>query len=309
MISKEKVIELNKAGKTCQEIRDLIGGSLTTIRKYIKEAGLVTNSKITRLDNNILEKVQELRSKGKTNTEIAKELHMSPMTSRKYTKILGEDTNSIKTKSIDKKPLELTQEQEEVLYGSLLGDMCLSTTSNLYRVHINHGGEQEAYFDHKCKIFNNILGKVDKSPRYDKRTQKYYNRYAVRLLAHPKFKELYDLMYVNGVKTVTKEWLDHITPRGLAFWFMDDGTNSGVLATNSFSLNECILIKDWFKEKWDIDCTIQTQKSKKNFQYTIYIRTKSRERFYDLVIPYFIPSMLYKLNNWNPKSRELRETP
>ena len=113
MISKEKVIELNKAGKTCQEIRDLIGGSLTTIRKYIKEAGLVTNSKITRLDNNILEKVQELRSKGKTNTEIAKELHMSPMTSRKYTKILGEDTNSIKTKSIDKKPQKLTKPQQK----------------------------------------------------------------------------------------------------------------------------------------------------------------------------------------------------
>ena len=37
MIDREKVIELNKAGKTCQEIKDIIGGSLTTIRKYIKE--------------------------------------------------------------------------------------------------------------------------------------------------------------------------------------------------------------------------------------------------------------------------------
>ena len=301
MVNKEQVIKLNKAGKTCQEIKDLIGGSLTTIRKYIKEGGLATNSKITRLDKNVLNKVQDLWSQNKTNTEIAQELHMSPMTSRKYTKILGKNTNSIKVKSIDTEPLKLTTEQEEVLYGSLLGDMSLSTTSKLYRVCITHGGEQEEYFDHKCKIFNNILGKINKTPRYDKRTQKYYNRYTVRLLAHPEFKKLHDLMYIGGVKTVTIEWLNHITARGLAFWFMDDGTNSGVIATNCFTIKECELIQTWFKNKWDIDCTIQATRYKKGFQYTIYIKTCSRKKFYDLVYPYFIPSMLYKINNWNPK--------
>lgn len=300
MIDREKVIELNKAGKTCQEIKDIIGGSLTTIRKYIKEAGLTTNSKITQLDDKILEEVKELWNQGKTNAEIAKELKMSPMTSRKYTRLLGEDTNSVKAKRISKQELILTQEQEEVLYGSLLGDMCISTTSKLYRVQINHGGEQEAYFDHKCKIFKNLLGKVNKTPRYDKRTQKWYNRYAVRLLAHPKFNELHDLMYINGVKTVTKEWLDKVTPRGLAFWFMDDGTNSGELATNSFSLEECKLIIKWFDEKWGIKCSLHTQHKDTNPQYLVYILSKSRPTFYELVRPYFIDSMLYKLENWNP---------
>ena len=37
MIDKELIIKLNKSGKTCQEIRDELGYSLTTIRKYIKE--------------------------------------------------------------------------------------------------------------------------------------------------------------------------------------------------------------------------------------------------------------------------------
>lgn len=45
MIDKELIIKLNKNGKTCQEIRDELGYSLTTIRKYIKESGLKTNSK------------------------------------------------------------------------------------------------------------------------------------------------------------------------------------------------------------------------------------------------------------------------
>lgn len=44
----------------------------------------------------------------------------------------------------------------------LLGDMCLSTSSKFHQVSITHGGNQEEYFDHKCKIFSNILGKLIK---------------------------------------------------------------------------------------------------------------------------------------------------
>lgn len=38
----------------------------------------------------------------------------------------------------------------------------------------------------------------------------------------------------NGIKTITKSWLNKLTERSLAFWFMDDGSNSGILATNCF---------------------------------------------------------------------------
>lgn len=299
MVNKEQILKLHSQGKTCQEIREILGNSLTTIRKCIKEAGLSTNTKITRLDEEILSKVLILVEEGKTNAEIARELHMSPTTARKYTtKILGKETNSVKTHSITNKVLELTAEQEEILRGSLLGDMCLSTTSKLHRVHITHGGEQEEYFDHKCEVFKNILGKINKTPRYDKRTQKYYNRYAVRLLAHPVFETLYNELYINGVKTITKEYLNKLTPRSLAYWFMDDGCNYGTLATNCFSKEECELIRNWLYAKYNIETTLQ----RNNKQYLVYIRAKSRQSFYDLVSPYFIPSMLYKINNWNLKT-------
>lgn len=299
MVNKEQILKLHSQGKTCQEIREALGNSLTTIRECIKEAGLSTNTRITRLDKEILNKILILVEEGRTNAEIARELHISPTTARKYTtKILGKETNSIKTHSIINKVLELTPEQEEVLRGSLLGDMCLSTTSKLHRVSITHGGEQEEYFDHKCRVFGNILGKINKTPRYDKRTQKYYNRYTVRLLAHPIFEILYNELYINGVKTITKEYLNKLTPRSLAYWFMDDGCNSGTLATNCFSKEECELIRDWLYTKYNIETTLQ----RNNKQYLVYIKTKSRQLFYDLVSPYFIPSMLYKINNWNLKT-------
>lgn len=297
MIDKEKILQLHSEGKTCQEIKDVVGYSLPTIRKCIKNAGFTTNSKIARLNKEILDKIEELLNIGKTNTEIAKELGISPTTARKYTtEFLNRETNSVKTKSIVKKELELTDEQMEVLRGSLLGDMCLSTTAKLHRVSISHGGEQESYFDHKCEIFKNILGKVSKTPRYDKRTQKYYNKYSVRLLAHPKFEELYNELYINGVKTITKEYLAKLTPRSLAYWFMDDGCSYGTLATNCFSKEECELIREWLYTTYNIETTLQKAP---NNQWIVYIRTKSRKTFYELVFPYFIPSMLYKINNWN----------
>lgn len=80
---------------------------------------------------------------------------------------------------------------------------------------------------------------------------------------------------------------------------MDDGTNSGEIATNSFSKEECLLIIDWFKEKWGIICTLHITHNN-NEQYLVYITKESRPVFYNLVIPYFIPSMTYKLENWNP---------
>lgn len=300
MVDKEKILKLHSEGKTCQEIRDVLGNSLTTIRKCIKDAGLTTHSKIARKDDKILDTIKKLIDEGLTNKEIADKLKISPTTVRKYTtEFLKLETNSVKTKSIYNKEITLTNEQLEVLYGSLLGDMSIGVTSKLYRVTITHGGEQEAYFDHKCDIFKNILGRVNKTPRYDKRTQKYYNRYTVRLLSHPIFKTLYDQLYKDGIKIITIDWLNKLTERSLAFWFMDDGCNSGTLATNCFTLEECELIQEWLIEKFDIETTIHHAVKD---QYLIYITAKSRQHFYDLISPYVIPSMLYKLNNWNRKT-------
>lgn len=164
-------------------------------------------------------------------------------TVRKYLDLNNIEYNSVKAKKITNKKLNLTKEQLEVLYGSLLGDMNIGINWKNARLSINHGTGQEEYFDYKCSIFKDLLGKINKTPRYDKRTNKYYDRFSVRLLSHPTFTEIYKFCYKNGIKTVTKEWLDKITPRGLAFWFMDDGCNSGVLATNNFTYDEVSMIQ------------------------------------------------------------------
>jgi hypothetical protein len=65
-------------------------------------------------------------------------------------------------------------------------------------------------------------------------------------LTFPCFNEFYDLFYLNGVKVVPSNIDELLTPLGLAYWIMCDGsfTGSGVrLNTQSFTLSELELLQ------------------------------------------------------------------
>ena len=244
-----------------------------------------------RITNEIIEKINIYLDEGLTNSEIAEKLNLSKTTVRKYTTLIGRETNSIKHKSI--KEVNLTKEQFEIIYGCMLGDMSISKTEKLARIAISQGGKHEEYFDHLTNIFSNYLGKITKTPRYDKRTDKYYNKFSVRFLANELYLKLYKIFYPNGKKTITKEWLSKLTPRSIAYWFMDDGAKWGVFATNCFTKEEVILIKDWFKEQYDIDTRIYTIPNKE--QYELIVEHSSLQKFENLIREYLISSMRYKL--------------
>ena len=106
-------------------------------------------------------------------------------------------------------------------------------------------------------------------------------------------------MYVDGIKTITKEWLNKLTPRSIAFWYMDDGSVDGTLATNCFTESECKLVQKWFLEKYNIVTSLHHQKNKGGLQYLIYIKAESKQAFYNLIKDYIIPEMEYKFTQWN----------
>ncbi len=91
----------------------------------------------------------------------------------------------------------------------------------------------------------------------------------------------------------------HLTPIGLAYWFMDDGgkldynknsKNKGVvLNTQSFPSTEVKLIALKLTEKLSLDCEVSSNKGKK------IIVIKNYSIFISLVDPYIIPEMRYKL--------------
>lgn len=95
-----------------------------------------------------------------------------------------------------------------------------------------------------------------------------------------------------------------LTPLGLAHWLMGDGywDNSAktvVICTDNFTLAEVELLITVLKSNFNLTATIQRRiKSNKEICWRIRFSRKYENicLLRNLVQPYFIPSMLYKLN-------------
>lgn len=112
---------------------------------------------------------------------------------------------------------------------------------------------------------------------------------------YPCLTEYYEMFYVKGVKIVPLNLYELIDYEFLAYWIMGDGSRAGnaiYLQTQSFSVKDCVFIISVLIHKFNLNCNIHMQRN----QPTIYISAKSMIKIRANLGPFFIPSMLYKLN-------------
>jgi hypothetical protein len=86
-----------------------------------------------------------------------------------------------------------------------------------------------------------------------------------------------------------------LTPRGLAYWYMDDGyksPNGFYLSTESYSNDDIALLIDAFKTKFDLKCSAH----KTTNGLRIYIFSESAIKFRNLLKPFVISHFKYKLS-------------
>ena len=110
----------------------------------------------------------------------------------------------------------------------------------------------------------------------------------------PCFTEWYNIFYKNNKKIVPLDLYNLLTYEALAYWIMGGGTRNVkglTLQTQSFNIKEVTLIVSIFIHKFNLKCSIHMQRN----QPTIYISTTSMKEIRDKLIPYFCPSMYYKL--------------
>ena len=103
------------------------------------------------------------------------------------------------------------------------------------------------------------------------------------------------MFYVKKTKIVPLDLYEIIDYEFLAYWIMGDGSKAGnaiYLQTQSFSVEECVFIISVLKYKFNLNCNIHMQRK----QPTIYISAKSMKQIKAQLLPYFLPSMVYKLN-------------
>jgi len=210
----------------------------------------------------------------------------------------------------------ITEFQRQVIFGSLLGDMSITKhkhntpyvdhSINLPRIRILHSSKQKDYVRWKYEILISIA-----------RTEPYEilqvggfgdGSYSCRFetLSLPCLNPIYDIVIgESGKKHISQEWLDQITdPIALATWFMDDGSRGGgrgfypMLSLGLTTDEEMFILQEWLIDIWELRTNYRRIKTGYNDNTKVNLRIfpKDIEKFRQLIEPYIIPSMRYKID-------------
>lgn len=196
----------------------------------------------------------------------------------------------------------MTDLERNIIIGSLIGDGTLSL----------YGRSKNAYYREntgKSQI-NYRRWKLNKLKNLD---FKAYKNGGIYSPSHPIYTELYNMFYPNNKKTLTKENIELLNhPIGLACLFMDDGSlvithykkvksitlcPQIYLYSQSFSLEENILLRDHIQKLFNIEFIVSKRKDGTNYLLSICKRNEINSLI-DIISPFVeeIPTMKYKIN-------------
>jgi hypothetical protein len=187
-----------------------------------------------------------------------------------------------------------------IVTGMLLGDGSIVKKYPKTLV-LCHSEPQKEYLLYKMNLLNKLgysNGKIrTMSPKLG-------NTAYIVDFTDSRFEWFYKKIYKHGKKKITWQMLRHLTPIGLAIWYMDDGNLSQkrsykqhkyctglCLNTQCFSLVEQKIIQKWFRKKHGFNLRFHKDK-----QYIkIYFPAKDGKKFIDVIRPYIPQSMEYKV--------------
>ena len=198
--------------------------------------------------------------------------------------------------------------KKSLLIALVLGDGHLNSNSGV-SLEIVHGSKQKFYLEYKSKLLSKLLNCKEPFIYYRKSTDCYKIS-----KGHRYFRILKNWLYVNKEKRFPKHILNHLTAEGVAIWFMDDGTHGKDyypndktrIRSHSFHLytytdeENTQNIIDFFKEKFDIKFYPIWRKMKDGTTKAyLKCRTKEGRKLSNLIRPYIIPGMEYKIMEEN----------
>ena len=184
----------------------------------------------------------------------------------------------------------LTQLQRSVIVGSILGDGYLRIIPgrNDAFMEFNHALSQKEYVDWKYDILYNIVHNPPKRRKGNGKRKAY--RFFTKQL--PELTKLMHTFYVERRKIALQLKLDPVI---LAVWYMDDGSmcRSADVYLNSQQFDmesQMNLIKS-------LSLTgLEARLNKDKQYYRIRFLKRSISRFFSMINPYIVPSMMYKMS-------------
>lgn len=212
-------------------------------------------------------------------------------------------------------------EKKSILIGTLLGDSCLYRARRCknFNLQFTHSEKQYDYAKYKATLINRVFFGENDAKLWMTRNNGYnkITAYTYRMKVDPLVESVRKLLYKGKRKTITRKVLDCLTPRGIAWWYMDDGFKrirykpSGAihyrqmgLSTCSFTAEEHDIIIKYFKEKWDVTFHKYFRKQPNN--WILQCGAIEGLKFQKIIDPYVPSCMRYKLF-WELSIRNLSE--
>lgn len=180
--------------------------------------------------------------------------------------------------------------QRQMMLGSLLGDGYI----NDKRYRCSHSIKQSSLIELKTNILSSLV-----SSSYQAVGGYGTQMIGIQTGRSPATNDLYDLCTVGGKKEVTHRWLSQLTPIGLAFWYMDDGSISlskqqkgyATFHTEGYTREEVETISAFLYRWFGLHNSIIEYRG----YYRIALTTKSTDLLFSMIFPYIIPDLQYKL--------------
>lgn len=182
----------------------------------------------------------------------------------------------------------------------LLGDATMYHVSREAYIKFEQERHQKLFADHLFEIFNQYC--FMPAPKERLNRDQTLKSYWFKTFSFPDFTRLYLLFYQKQgnrrLKSIKKGLvLKELTPRGLAYWIMSDGSlqkdgKTMILNTQGFSHSENLILSDELNEKFGLCSHVIPHKK---IYFVIEIPGQDYALVYDLVSDFMIPSMRYKI--------------
>lgn len=201
-----------------------------------------------------------------------------------------------------KSSLKLTTLQREVLVGTLLGDASipLKLRKPTYQVKFEQQIDKQEYVQHLYQIFEPLVGTPPKIRNIKGGGARDRQSIWFRTYGHSAFKFYYELFYRQNAfndkrkKRVPKNIHQLLTPKALAYWYMDDGTLGGRdyrFSTQNFCLSDQKILQRAIRKNFDIQVNIHRDRHR----YRLYVVSASEAKFVKLIKVHIHPVFDYKI--------------
>ena len=190
--------------------------------------------------------------------------------------------------------IQIPFNKRSIFIGILLSDASLQKINKEGDARLQFK-QKYSQFEYLYSVFFQLCHYCSKGPSVNKVSIQKITFYALSFTTRslPCITELYNLFYPQGKKIIPSHYIyDLLTWEALAHWIQGDGTySSGItIQTQSFTIQEMVLLINVLIIKFQLECTIHTQGKYK----VLYIKSKSIKKKLYLLLPYIHPTMLYK---------------